>query len=178
MQVSVTITYLEMTDRGQFRPRYVDDPAVRLTQVLPPQPELNRRLYDEVGAAYAWFDKRSWTADQWQAYAKQPELTTWLLESAGELAGYFELHAQLPDSVEVAYLGLLPSFIGRGLGAHLVSAAIDQAWRLGPRRVWLHTCTLDHPHALANYQARGLKIYNTRTEQKELHWDRGSAEPT
>ncbi len=64
--------------------------------------------------------------------------------------------------MEVASFGVLPQFIGRGLGGLLLTAALERAWEEGTRRVWLHTCSWDHPHALANYQARGLEVYKTK----------------
>ena len=70
------------------------------------------------------------------------------------------------DSVEVAYFGLVPEALGRGLGKHLLSCAVRDAWALGPARVWLHTCTLDHPNALPNYVARGFVPY--KTEEYEV----------
>ena len=70
--------------------------------------------------------------------------------------------------MEIAYFGLLPQFVGRGLGGALLTATIERAWQLKPRRVWVHTCTLDHPSALANYQARGFRIYKHETEDNDL----------
>ncbi len=68
---------------------------------------------------------------------------------------------------EIAYFGLLPEFIGRGLGGALLTSAIEEAWRMSPSitRVWVHTCTCDHPSALANYQARGMVIYKRETAE-------------
>jgi GNAT superfamily N-acetyltransferase len=95
-------------------------------------------------------------------------------------AGYFELEAQPPSppsplpqgeggiDVEIAYFGLLPQFVGCGLGSHLLTCAIECGWKMGARRVWVHTCTLDHPQALANYQARGMRLYKEETKVEEL----------
>ncbi len=81
--------------------------------------------------------------------------------------GWYELRQVLEDaSVEIAYFGLAPDAIGRGLGKHLLSCAVRDAWALGPTRVWLHTSTLDHPHARSNYEKRGFVVY--RTEQYEV----------
>jgi len=82
----------------------------------------------------------------------------------GSPAGYHELRQDDGDGVEIAYFGLLPAFIGRGFGGALLTHALDEAWRMEPTRVWVHTCTLDHPAALANYQARGMKIYRVETQ--------------
>jgi GNAT superfamily N-acetyltransferase len=80
---------------------------------------------------------------------------------ADEIAGYFELKKEPDGSTEVAYFGLMPKFIGRGLGKHLLTCAVEQAWADGAQRVWLHTCTDDDPAALPNYLKRGFKPFKT-----------------
>ena len=97
----------------------------------------------------------------------RPQLATWLAYLHGTPAGYFELETQPDDSVEIAYFGLLPQFIGQGIGGVLLTRAIESAWQMGAERVWVHTCSLDHPQALKNYQARGLQIFKTVTAGEE-----------
>jgi GNAT superfamily N-acetyltransferase len=87
---------------------------------------------------------------------------------AGTPAGYCELERQPDAAVELVYFGLLPRFIGQGLGGTLLTAAITRAWEMGAQRVWLHTCTLDHPQALANDQARGVRIMRREERVEEL----------
>jgi len=82
--------------------------------------------------------------------------------------GYFELARQGGDDIEIAYLGLLPRFIGQGFGGILLTAAASRAWELGANRVWVHTCTLDHPQALSNYQARGFRVYRIEETIEDL----------
>jgi GNAT superfamily N-acetyltransferase len=91
----------------------------------------------------------------------------------GTPAGYFELERQgelekQNSDVNIAYFGLLPQFIGKGLGGYFLSVAVEKAWAFGAKRVTLTTCTLDHKSALENYQARGFKIYKKKTESKTL----------
>lgn len=85
---------------------------------------------------------------------------------AGNPAGYFGLEAQPSGDIEIAYFGLLPQFIG--LGGYLLIRAIKVAWELNAARVWVNTCSLDHPKALANYRARGLQIYQVKTAPRDL----------
>ena len=87
---------------------------------------------------------------------------------SGTPAGYFELEAQGGSEVELAYFGLLPTFIGRGLGSELLATAIERAWQLEPNRVWLHTCSLDHPRALETYQSHGFRPYKTEEAMEQL----------
>jgi GNAT superfamily N-acetyltransferase len=121
----------------------------------------NRDLYLRVGEQWDWIDKRSWTNDQWQDYATAPELRTFAGYYDDALAGYYELRRDTEGGVEIAYFGLLPDWIGRGLGGALLTSAIETAWRMepNPSRVWVHTCNRDHPQALSNYQARGMVVY-------------------
>jgi GNAT superfamily N-acetyltransferase len=98
-----------------------------------------------------------------------------VLWADGVPAGYVELDRREPPGVEIGYFGLMPEFIGQGLGAFLLDWAIRHAWRARPRRLWLHTCDLDHPRALAFYQKLGFRIYDRRTT--EAHLPPGVPEP-
>ena len=155
--VDVLRTYLEMTDPadlGAADP--APDPGGRLEPVRDCPWHFYRYLYAEVGREYHWRARLSWTEEQFRAHLAGPS-TIWLLTVAGAPAGYFELRAQEDRSVEIAELGVLGEFQGRGLGKFLLCRAIAEAWATRPSRVWLHTCTLDHPGALPNYLKRGFR---------------------
>lgn len=162
--VTVTVSYLVMYDPGQLRPKYLDDRRLEIRPVTPARGEFNQFMYRSIGADWSWQEKRDWDAARWQAYAEAPGLYTFAVSYAGESAGYFELRQDPHGGIEIAYFGLLPAFIGKGLGGAVLSSALEHAWRLGCDRVWVHTCTLDHPAALPNYQARGMRLYRTSTE--------------
>jgi GNAT superfamily N-acetyltransferase len=123
--------------------------------------EFNRFLYQFVGGPWGWTDKLKWSEEQWRAYAEHDGLRTWVAWCEGSPAGYFELQKYDDARIEINYFGLAQNFIGRGFGGYLLSEAIRQAWAWGATRVTVNTCSLDHPGALANYQARGMKIYQT-----------------
>ena len=127
---------------------------------------VNKFLYSFIGGPWAWWEKLSWTDEQWRAYAEDDRLRTWIATYDGSLAGYFELYRDDEGGVEIIYFGLTPAFIGRGLGGALLTAALEAAWAAQPKRVWVHTCTLDHPAALANYLARGMKSYRTEVVEE------------
>jgi GNAT superfamily N-acetyltransferase len=131
----------------------------------PPQvaADLWRYLYTEVGRAYHWVDRLPWTDDQISSYLADPALEFWVLRVGGEIAGYFELKKDEDAAVEIAYFGLLPAFVGRGLGGFLLTRAVERAWALGAARIWLHTSSLDHTSALPNYLARGFSIWKQET---------------
>ena len=168
MRVDVTTYYLEMTDTQALCPKPLLRQDVDIQQARVPCPELNRFLYTAVGGDWYWLDRLPWTYEQWRAWVEQPSVETWVAYVAGTPAGYFELEAQSGDNVELAYFGLLPQFIGTGLGGYVLTVAIERAWRMGATRVWVHTCTLDHPGALANYCARGFRVFREETHAQEL----------
>jgi GNAT superfamily N-acetyltransferase len=171
----VTTTYLEMLDRAALRRARTPAAAYTLTRVEIPSPDLNRFLYAAVGWSWWWYSRLPWDYARWVAYLDRPELETWVAYISGAPCGYFELERQEHGHVEIAFFGVLPRFIGTGLGGALLTAAIERAWNLGAARVWVHTCDLDHPHALRNYQARGLRVY--RTEQKPEDLPESPLEP-
>jgi ribosomal protein S18 acetylase RimI-like enzyme len=125
------------------------------------EPEPFRSLYRDVGAPYGWTDRLPWTDAQWREYVARPDIEMWLMFVEGKRAGYFELSVEPTGDVNIAYFGLLPAFVGRGLGGALLTSAIRAARARGDVRVWLHTQTADHPHALANYRARGFHVFRT-----------------
>ncbi len=130
-RVEVTRTYLEMSSPGDLVAASSPDPRLRLERVEECPASFHRYLYAEVGRAYHWVDRLGWTDEQTLAYLASPAVGLWVLYCAGAPAGYFELKRDDDGSAE------------------------------GARRVWLHTCTLDHPAALPNYVARGFRPFKT-----------------
>jgi GNAT superfamily N-acetyltransferase len=157
-------TYLEMRSPEQLRPKRCADARFHIREQTERDWRFNRNLYFRVGEQWHWIDKRPWTDEQWRDYAATPELRTFAAYYDNALAGYYELRRESePDGrnadVEIAYFGLLPEFIGCGLGGALLTSAIEEAWGMSPGRVWVHTCNRDHLQAVANYQARGMVVY-------------------
>ena len=167
MRREVEIYSLEMTSPEDLLPGRPAD-GLEIRQARIPCPELNRFLYTAVGGDWFWTDRLDWTYGQWLAWLDRPEVETWVGYVEGTPAGYFELERQPGGNVELAYFGLLPRFIGRGLGGALLTAAVWRAWAMGASRVWVHTCSLDGPASLANYQARGFRLYRTETFSKDF----------
>jgi GNAT superfamily N-acetyltransferase len=160
----VTIWYVEMLDPSWHRPS--TKPRRLKVQQVPKSPELSRELYRQVGDDWMWIDRLPWSTEQWREYTDNPALECWLAFCDGQRAGYFDLERLADGSVQVVYLGLLPDFVGQGLGGDLLSSAVEIAWRDHPTRVWLHTCSLDHPSALPNYLARGFRQYDVETQRQ------------
>ncbi|MGH7702764.1 MAG: GNAT family N-acetyltransferase [Gemmatimonadales bacterium] len=166
-QAEVIRTYLEMRTREDLRSEPGAIQGVRLEPVDPCPPELYRFLYSAVGREYHWRDRLAWTEQQLQEWLRGPS-TIWVMRQGQSLAGYFELRRHEDGSVEIVYFGLMPGFLGRGLGRHLLTRSVEEAWALGPSRVWVHTCTLDHPAALPNYLNRGFRTVREEKYQVEL----------
>jgi GNAT superfamily N-acetyltransferase len=168
MRTNVTTYYLEMTDPSRLRPSRASGQDLRVRRAEIPCPELNRFLYTAVGGDWYWIDRLNWTYDRWLAYVNRPELETWIGYVAGTPAGYYELELQSERNVEIAYFGLLSQFIGRGIGGELLTRAVERAWSMQAMRVWVHTCSLDGPAALANYQTRGFTLYKEEVSEVDL----------
>lgn len=179
----VTTTYLEQTSPDELRPAREPAEPLVVARAVEPSPEFTRFLLTAVGGHWHWRTKIDWTWSQWHAWITRPGFETWVGWYDGTPVGYAELFgveaADQGTEVEVPSFGLLPAFIGRGFGGHLLTRVLGEAWALsdrwpdlGPvRRVWLHTCTLDGAPALPNYRARGLRPYAERTGEVDVPAD-------
>lgn len=158
-KLSDIVTYLEMTARPVRPP--VPAPAGKLALMRAERctTAFYRFLYDTVGGPWLWFERRLWSDERLAAWIERPEVEILVLHVGGVPAGFYELDHGAASEVELAYFGLMPEFIGRGYGAYLLRAAVDGAWQRNPRRLWVHTCTFDHPRALGAYQRAGFVVY-------------------
>lgn len=154
---------LEMLASDQLKPKLCDRDDLAVRQVLPVCPEFNWFLHQVVGAEFRWGGREQWGEAEWTEYASRPHLETWVAYLSGTPAGYFELEKLDDGSVRIHCFGVLRRFFGAGVGGHLLTACVRRAWSLETNRVWLTTCSHDHPHALQNYQARGFRIAEERT---------------
>lgn len=175
--IVVTTWSLEQTAPADLLPAAAPEGEVRIARAEVPSPEFSRFLYASVGGDIRWTDRLGWTYARWREYLERPGTETWVAYERGTPAGYVELDAQDDGVVEIAYFGLLPAFRGRGIGGHLLSYGAARAWDLAQRwpgraptkRVWVHTCSKDGEHALANYRRRGFVLFDTEvTEEAEV----------
>lgn len=155
-KIPIHVWHLEMTEQTGTETR---ERPYELKPCLTPLPELNRFLYAAVGAPWTWYMRLGWTWQEWHDYLSKDSVHTWIAYVDGTPIGYFELEAQAGGATEIVYFGLLPEFVGKGYGKSLLEDAIDKAWQLADSRIWLHTCTLDHPSALPNYLRRGFRVF-------------------
>jgi GNAT superfamily N-acetyltransferase len=152
-------TYLQMTDENQFRPAFLEGcSGLSVKTMEEPDVAFYRFLYSSVGEQWKWRDRLLLPEHELKSLLAAPETSVHVLYVGDVPAGYVEL-AQSDDSTEIAYFGLCPDYMGKGLGKHLLSYGIAQAWNNGAKRLWVHTCNLDGPYALDNYIKRGFSIY-------------------
>ncbi len=160
--------YLEMHNRDALRPSARNLPELEVRRVTPASAALNRFLYQTVGFQWNWVDRLPWTLNDWRDWVDRDELQTWIGWLKGAPVGYFELETQENEDVEISSFGLFIHFIGKGVGGPLLTETVSRAWDAGAERVWLHTCTLDHPRALDNYKARGFRIFREEHHDPDI----------
>ncbi len=166
----VTTWSLEQTSPADLVPAGDPRPGdrVRVDRSGVPSAAFSRFLYTAVGGDVSWTDRLAWPPQRWAAFLERPAQETWVAYEDGTPAGYVELDPQEGGRVEISYFGLLPAFRGRGTGGLLLSLGTARAWDLADRwpgraattRVWVHTCSLDGPYALANYERRGFRVFS------------------
>ena len=168
MTKEVVIYHLEMNSKSQLNEKN-DSKGLIVTEAEIDSYQLNRFLYEYIGSPWGWTDKLSDSDSKWKNYVENPNLRTWVAYFKGTIAGYFELYTNNDGTTEIVYFGLTKRFIGKGFGGYLLSCAIKQAWNIEKtKRIYVHTCTLDHPSALENYQSRGFKIYKSEKNKTVL----------
>ena len=131
-----------------------------LIKKIKPDFQLNKFFYKQVGKKHRWIDRLSWTDEKWINFISNKNLETYVISESKDLVGFFELlYSPELEETEISYFGLLEEYIGKGIGGYALSEAIKKSFKKNIKRVWLHTCTLDHPNALKNYIARGMKVF-------------------
>jgi len=153
------ITYLEMRARPARKhlTKRLDNLAVM--RAHRPTVSFYRYLYNSVGAPWLWYERRLLHDDALKQIISDENVYVYVLYVGGVPAGYVELDARVRSEIEIAYFGLIPEFVGRGLGQYFLNWSVDKAWSFEPQRVWVHTCNHDHPHAGAIYQRAGFVPY-------------------
>ena len=163
--MKVTTTYLQMLAN---RRRTVPPPRQGLAVVHARKPTVAyyRFLYDGVGRDYHWTSRKKLSDAELAALLDDPRLEVHVLMADGVPAGFAELDRRIDNVIELVQFGLMPEFIGQGLGRYFLQWTIDKAWSYGPRRFWLHTCTKDHPAALPNYLKAGFAVYKEEVKDQ------------
>jgi GNAT superfamily N-acetyltransferase len=163
-KIAAVVTHLEMLARPAFRPTPAL-PHMAVRRVLRPDLAWYRDLYARVGAEdWLWFSRLEMTHQALEAVILDPKMEIFALTLDGRDQGLLELDFRTADNCEIAFFGVTKSLIGQGAGRLLMNAAIDRAWSQPIRRFWVHTCTLDHPGALAFYMRSGFRPFRRQIE--------------
>jgi GNAT superfamily N-acetyltransferase len=172
-RIDDTVTYLEMFARPP--PAALPAPAGKLALLRAESCTVSyyRYLYETVGTPWVWYVRRELSDAALATELAKPTTEIFVLYAGGVPAGYFELDAAAPRETELCYFGLVPDFIGRRLGPFLLNAAIERAWSRPIERLWVHTCTFDHPRALPLYQRMGFVVYARRKASFDDPRERG-----
>jgi ribosomal protein S18 acetylase RimI-like enzyme len=172
MQVRKVVTYLEMTSPDQLRPGHPAAMAVDLQEQDKTSP-LIRATHERIAAPYHW-SSLYWTDEEWEQYLARPHLRHWIAWADGAAAGLISIESQSGGDAEIDTFGLVPEFVGKGIGGHFLTLGTRLAWSMDPvgapciKRVWLSTSSLDHPYALPNYKRRGFRVFRTEGKLREI----------
>ncbi len=164
MNKKIQRNYLEINSLTDLKDSKISPEGYVVQLVQPSDFQLNKFFYKNIGKKHHWVDRLTWTEKQWIEYISNKNIKTYILKKNEDLAGYFELiiHDEKKE-VEIAYFGLLEEYQNKKLGSFLLSSAIKNSFFSNPKRVWVHTCSLDHKNALKNYISRGMKIFKKET---------------
>ena len=162
MTVEVKRNYLEIHSLNDLKECTNLSEDYLISLINPTDFQLNKFFYKNIGKKHKWVDRLIWTEQQWIKYVSNKNVKTFVLKRKKDLVGFFELiFHQEKKEVEIAYFGILEEYRNKKLGSFLLSEAIKKSFQDNIKRVWLHTCSLDHKHALSNYLSRGMKIFKS-----------------
>ena len=154
-QLATIVTTLEMTRRPPLRP--LPASPLRLVRWATPEPEKYRTLFRRVGGPWLWYSRLAMDDAALTAIVHDVGVEVYAVtDRAGIEVGLLELDLRHAGACELSYFGLVPELAGRGHGGWLMAEAMARCWRPGVTRVWVHTCTLDHPAALGFYRKQGF----------------------
>ncbi len=162
MIITVDRNFLEINSINNLKRSNIPGSNFKITQVNPPDFQLNKFFYKQIGKKYRWIDRLAWEDKKWIEYVENSKVKTFILKDSDNMVGFYEtIHDITKNHTEIAYFGILEEYFGKKCGGYLLSEAIANLFEDGINRVWLHTCSLDHKNALKNYLARGMKIFKS-----------------
>jgi len=168
--VNVDRKYLEINSIKQLNHSQKPNENCKLVLLDPPDFQLNKFFYKQIGKDHRWIDRLQWDDQKWINYVESPNIKTFILKDNDELVGYFEQIFHLNQkNCEIAYFGIMKEFYGKKYGGYLLTEAIKKSFDKDVEKVWLHTCSFDHKNALKNYISRGMKIYKTESLNLEVN---------
>ena len=164
MTEAVKRNYLEINSLQDLKEGNKPSEYYSLSLIDPINFQLNKFFYKSIGKNHKWVDRLIWSEEKWINYVSNKNVRSYVFKFKDDLVGFFEIiiHPE-KNETEIAYFGILEEYQNKKLGSYLLSAAIKNSFKEKPKRVWVHTCSLDHKNALNNYIARGMKVFKTET---------------
>ncbi len=151
--------YLEIDSINSLNTKSIPSENLTIEEAKKNNFDLNKFFYKQIGKQHQWVDRLIWQDKNWIDYVSKKNLKTFILKQNNDYVGYFELIFD-KDICEIAYFGILKEYIGKGYGGFLLSEALKIGFK-NANRIWVHTCSLDHPNAIENYKSRGMKVFKT-----------------
>lgn len=167
MKQQILTSFFEMKSRDSFKPKEGYQKRIKLKEVSNDH-YLNFIFFAGVGLPWRWYSRINWKPADWKEHFMKNPVQTWLAFAGESLVGYIEIEHQEKANCEIKFVGLLPHYLGEGLGGYLISHAVDKAWDSDAKRVWLHTCNKDHPNAIKVYLKSGFKLYDEVLTEENL----------
>jgi len=161
-RIAAVVTSLEMKTRPALRPE--SDGPWQLQRLLRPEPDVYRGLYRKIGDEWVWFSRTMMSDVDLTNIIWHPQVEVYGLEVSGALEGLLELDFRIEGEAELAFFGVGPSLVGGGAARWLMNRALEMAWGRPISRFWVHTCTMDHPNALAFYMRSGFVPFRRQIE--------------
>jgi GNAT superfamily N-acetyltransferase len=163
-EIATIVTSLEMRTRP--KPAPLRTSPLRLVRWTKAEPDAYRILFRRVGGPWLWFSRLVLDDTKLCAIIHDPAVMLWaVLDPRGIEVGILELDFREVGTCELAYFGLVPELAGQGHGGWMMAHALSAAWKPDVKRLWVHTCTLDHPSALGFYRKSGFTPFATSIEQ-------------
>lgn len=170
-RVDITITYLEQIARPILPTPLRPPGKIAIMRAEAPPVSFYRYLYCLIGDPHYWMSRRHLSDADLAQIIADPGVYVYVLYVGGVPAGMGEIDMRNDMAAELKFFGVAPAYQGKGYGRFFLTHVIDLAWALGPRKLRLETCTLDHPAALPLYQKVGFSVYDQQSGQIELPED-------
>ncbi len=162
--IALVVTHLEMRAKPRPRPSALGPRAYELVRDATPDPAESRALFRRIGENWLWFSRLRKSDEDLAATFSDPAYEVYNARQRSGVVGLVELDFRVPGEAEISYFGLTPETVGSGVGKWMMSQTLAKAWRPGVERVWVHTCTGDHPSALPFYIGAGFTPFKREIE--------------
>jgi len=157
--MEVTRYYLKIESLDNFKDSYEKKKDLTILKEKNLDICFVKFLYKEIGKDFYWWDRLVWSDKEWFDLISRSDYQLYTLRILNDLGGYYEVLSDKKKNFEISYFGIFRKYFGKKIGSYLLSHAIKNLFNQGAKKIWVHTCTLDHPNGLNNYLSRGMEVY-------------------